>query len=137
MLNASRTYLAVGGEGVRLGDRGRVGGREAEGGDGGDAKHRERRARGYDDADVLIAFSRIGKETTTQLTFFSYCVIVSFFDFDVERFFAKVAKDFPCRPFSENGPFAGRSTAGSFREKVDATIAKTTKSIFVRSSGFS
>ena len=56
MLNASRTYLAVGGEGVRLGDRGRVGGREAEGGDGGDAKHRERRARGYDDADVLIAF---------------------------------------------------------------------------------
>ena len=41
-MNASRTYLAVGGEGVRLGDRGRVGGRDAEGGDGCDAKHRAR-----------------------------------------------------------------------------------------------
>ena len=41
---ASRTYLAVGGQGVRLDDRGRVGGRDAEGGDRGDAKHRDRRA---------------------------------------------------------------------------------------------
>ena len=41
---ASRTHLAVGGQGVRLDDRGRVGGHDAEGGDRGDAKHRDRRA---------------------------------------------------------------------------------------------